>query len=237
MEYDFEWEKYGFEIIFKTTNQDFALEKIKQLNPDVICTDMRMPRISGIELIKAAKAMNEDVECIIVSGYEDFQKACEAIQYKVIRYCLKPLDREKTSEILLELKMLLDEKHACNSSPSIYTPEENAVYLPNIKFRNMQAYISSHFKDPLSLEELSEMFEINASFASRLFTQYYKIGYSQYLANLRLRKASELLKSTSISIDKISFLVGFNDSAYFSRLFKKHYLETPYNYRFHNHNK
>ena len=231
MESGFNWAKYGFEIVYKTTNQEVALEMIKELDPDVVCTDMRMPKIFGMELIKAARAMNAKAEFIIVSGYEDFNQACEAIRYNVFRYCLKPLDKKNTDSILIDLKAVLDAKNKQEEKIDDAAGKGQIDDVRNYKFKKMLLYIEEHYAETMSLEELAKRFEINASFASRLFSQNFDMGYSQYLTSLRLKKAAELLRTTRISIQKISYVVGFNDSAYFSRIFKKYYGETPYEYR------
>ena len=231
MESSFSWKKYGFEIIYKTTNPQTALEMIKELNPDVVCTDMRMPQISGIELIKAAKILKAKARFIIVSGYEDFEKACEAIQYNAFRYCLKPIDKQTTDGILEELKQVLDAENQVGKQQGEMKKKMPVEKIHNLKFRKMVIYINEHYKDSLSLDELAEKFEINASFASRLFSQYFSMGYSQYLNEVRLEKAEALLTETRISIEEISYVVGFKDAAYFSRVFKKYYGDTPYAYR------
>lgn len=231
MESGFAWKSYGFEIVYKTTNQEIALEMIKELDPDVVCTDMRMPQISGIELIKAAKAMNAKAEFIILSGYEDFDRACEAIQYHVFRYCLKPLDKKIADNVLMELKGFLDAKNRQEDTGEAGAQIQPLEEIRNPKFKKMLGFIEEHYAETMSLEELARDFEINPSFASRLFSQYFEMGYSQYLTTLRLRKAAELLKSTRISIQQVSYAVGYNDSAYFSRIFKKYYGDTPYEYR------
>ncbi len=231
MESGFDWAKYGFEIVYKTTNQEVALEMIKELEPDVVCTDMRMPKISGMELIKAAKAMNAKAEFIIVSGYEDFKQACEAIRYNVFRYCLKPLDKKNTDNILEDLKNVLDAKNRQEDKSYDSSKKAQIDDVRNHKFKKMLLYIEEHYAEMMSLEELAKRFDINASFASRLFSQNFEMGYSQYLTTLRLEKAAELLRTTRLPIQKISYAVGFNDSAYFSRIFKKNYGATPYEYR------
>lgn len=239
METGFDWGKYGFEIVYKTTNQEVALEMIKELNPDVVCTDMRMPQISGIELIKAARAMNAKAEFIIVSGYEDFKEACEAIRYNAFRYCLKPLDKSNTDSILQELKEVLDDKHrqkerqeeALRSVQQTGIQQTTTEDVRNYKFKKLLLYIEKHYAETMSLAELADKFEINASFASRLFSQYFGMGYSQYLTNLRLQKAAELLQTTRIPLQTVAYTVGFNDYAYFSRTFKRYYGESPYDYR------
>ena len=231
MESGFNWKKYGFEIVHKTTNPERALEMIKELNPDVVCTDMRMPNISGIELIRAAAILKMKAKFIIVSGYEDFDKACEAVQYHAFRYCLKPIDRQNADSILEELKLVLDEENTVRNHAEGTISEKSFDTIHNLKFRKMVTYINENYKDSLSLDELAEKFEINASFASRLFSQYFSMGYSQYLNEVRLKNAAELLQKTRISIEEVSYAVGFKDSAYFSRVFKKYYGDTPYAYR------
>lgn len=232
MESSFDWKKYGFEVIYKTTNPETALEMIKELNPDVVCTDMRMPYISGIDLVKAAKILDIKAKFVIISGYEDFKMACEAIQYNVFRYCLKPINRQNTESILGELKNVLDaenspENQSGEDGVSIQT--EKDIYNP--KFQKIVLYINEHYMEDMTLGELAEKFRINVSFASRLFSQRFGEGYSQYLNSIRLRKAAELLASTTVPIAEIAYAVGFKDPAYFDRVFKKKYGETPYVYR------
>ena len=166
MENGFNWKKYGFEIVQKTTNPKRALELIRELNPDVVCTDMRMPDISGIELVKAATILKVKARFIIVSGYEDFDKACEAVQYNVFRYCLKPIDKQAADSILEELKLVLDEENSCKRHPERAISKNSFETIHNLKFRKMVMYINENYKDSLSLDELAEKFEINASFAS-----------------------------------------------------------------------
>ena len=235
METGFQWKKNGFEVVFKTTNQQVALEMIAQLNPDVVCTDMRMPQISGIELMKAARIMNVKAKFIIVSGYRDFEAACEAVRYNAFWYCLKPIDIEKTDEILEKLRNVLDSEQ--NGTVSEHVKSEfvgedlDNFAIPNAKFRKMVKYINEHYREDLNLEDLAEMFDINASFASRLFSQHFNMGYTKYLSQLRMVRAQRLLRETDVSIEEISYAVGFKDQAYFCRVFKKYCGETPYAYR------
>lgn len=227
----FKWSQYGFEIVYKTTNQETALEMIKELDPDVVCTDMRMPKISGIDLIKAARAMNAKAKFIIVSGFEDFEKACEAIRYNAFRYCLKPIDREEADDVLRELKQILDQEHPEQSESQNTAKEEIPVSIQNQKFQKMVQYIDAHYKDSFNLEELAKKFDLNASFASRLFSQHFSMGFSQYVNKIRTAHAAELLVSTKISVEEIGLAVGYRDTAYFSKVFKKYYGEAPYAWR------
>ena len=106
-----DWEKYGFTICARCTSATQALEEIARQKPDVVCTDIRMPRLSGIELISQVRSQPEqDVEFIIISAYSDFEVARKAINYGAAGYILKPLEQSEVSATVLRLKERLDRK-------------------------------------------------------------------------------------------------------------------------------
>jgi two-component system response regulator YesN len=95
-----EWESLGLEIVGSAENGIEALQMCKSLKPDILITDIKMPIISGLELIEKVKAENRDTVFIIISGYDDFNYAQQAIKYGVNDYFLKPIELEKLTEKL-----------------------------------------------------------------------------------------------------------------------------------------
>ena len=95
-----EWESLGLEVVGSAENGIEAIQLCKSLKPDILITDIKMPIISGLELIEKVKAENEDIVCIIISGYDDFTYAQQAIKYGVNDYFLKPIELEKLTEKL-----------------------------------------------------------------------------------------------------------------------------------------
>ena len=93
-----------------------ALESGVPLEPDVIITDIRMPYVSGIELIKQAKMELPLVKSLIVSGYDSFDYAKEAIGLGVSGYLTKPIMFEEFKENLLKIKALLDSELNSNEN-------------------------------------------------------------------------------------------------------------------------
>lgn len=89
-----EWEKLGFEIVCSCENGQMAYEKFKENPVDLIITDINMPKMTGLEMIKKLRQEGADVKCIILSGYDDFSFAQTAIKYGVEEYILKPIDEE-----------------------------------------------------------------------------------------------------------------------------------------------
>lgn len=91
------------ENILECGNGEMALEILKQQKVDVMFTDIRMPRMDGIELVKAMQELPQRPLTVAVSGYDDFSYAVELMRMGVREYLLKPVDREKVREILEKL--------------------------------------------------------------------------------------------------------------------------------------
>lgn len=91
----------GIEVVGEAFNGEAALELIPKLNPDVVFTDVRMPIMDGIELIRNIREKYPNIISIIVSGYSDFEYAHEAIKMNVEEYLLKPVDPAALRDILL----------------------------------------------------------------------------------------------------------------------------------------
>lgn len=98
------WEKYGIEIMGTAWNGIEALGKIRDERPDIILTDIKMPVMNGIELIKETRKIYPDVEMIVLSGYGEYEFTSQAMREGVKYYILKPCDEEKVTEIIEKVK-------------------------------------------------------------------------------------------------------------------------------------
>ena len=95
-----EWEELGLEIVNKASNGQEAIDKFKENPVDIVVTDINMPQVTGLELLKELKKINSDVKFIILSGYDDFSYAKKAIELGVENYMLKPIDEEELEKTL-----------------------------------------------------------------------------------------------------------------------------------------
>ena len=93
-----DWEKEGYEFVGDASDGELALPVILKEKPDILITDIRMPFMDGLELSRMVKAELPDIKIVILSGYDDFEYAKQAIKIGVAEYLLKPV----SSAVLLE---------------------------------------------------------------------------------------------------------------------------------------
>ncbi|NQX59763.1 response regulator transcription factor [Paenibacillus qinlingensis] len=102
------WEKYGFTIVAKAKNGEQALQLMLEDTPDLIVTDIRMPKMDGLQLIQAVREeRNLQTPVIILTGFNEFDYARQAIRYQVRDYLLKPVDKEELIAALTRIRASL----------------------------------------------------------------------------------------------------------------------------------
>ena len=93
-----DWSRAGFEVIGDAENGKEALEKIDQIEPDVVLTDIRMPYMDGLSLAEAIRQRHPSIKIVIFSGFDEFEYAKKAIKLNVIEYILKPVNVEELKQ-------------------------------------------------------------------------------------------------------------------------------------------
>ena len=96
-------EKVQIKILGEAYNGQDALQMICDYQPDVAITDIRMPGLSGLDLIKVCKEKSPETSYVIISGFQEFSYAQEALKYGVIDYLLKPIKRLALNEALMKI--------------------------------------------------------------------------------------------------------------------------------------
>ena len=105
-----DWTAVGFAVVGDAENGEDALEKIENLEPDVVLTDIRMPYMDGLTLAERIRQKYPSMKIVIFSGYDDFEYAKQAIKLNVTEYILKPVNVEELTAILKRIKTNLDEE-------------------------------------------------------------------------------------------------------------------------------
>lgn len=133
------WSTYDVSLIGTAWNGVEGLQKIHELKPDIVLTDIKMPIMDGITLIKKTKEIYPNIEFIVLSGYGEYEYTSQAMGEGVKHYILKPCDEEKIVKILNKVKEEINDKRIQQRKEKEY---KSNVYrlLPRAKeqmFRNM----------------------------------------------------------------------------------------------------
>ena len=115
-----DWEALDMRVEAMAENGPDALQKIEEIRPDVLITDIRMPGLNGLELIKQAKQITPQLEIIIISGYAHFEYAQNAIALGVRNYILKPIKQDELCTTLQNVVKHLKEKREKDVSYGIW---------------------------------------------------------------------------------------------------------------------
>ena len=102
------WESCGFTVCGQACSARETLEKIRELQPELVFTDIRMPGVSGLDLIQQAGTEFPQVRFVVISGYSEFEYAKRAIEYGVLGFCVKPFDEEEIKILLGNIRRQLD---------------------------------------------------------------------------------------------------------------------------------
>lgn len=115
-----DWEDLGYEIVGEAANGDQAYQMILEHHPDLVLLDIRMPGMTGLDVIREAKSRGFDGKIIILSGYSDFSYAQEAIRYGVLSYLTKPIDEDELAELVTKIREQLDASAAARDTSDHY---------------------------------------------------------------------------------------------------------------------
>ncbi len=241
----------GWTVIAEAEDGYIAIEKAKQELPDIVITDVKMPGMDGIELAKRFKKLSSDIAVIIISGYAEFNLARNALQQGVEDYLLKPTKPEELIALLTKVQNKLEAdrdrkrqehdlfeeikrlKTLCKaeSAPDL---TDGGYDHKNIRKVVKMAidYIEQNYNDTLSLQNLAKAVYMNPSYFSSLFKQQTGYGFSDYLVQVRVEHAKQLLiDQPNLKSYEIANQIGYKDAKYFTQIFKKLTGYTPMEYR------
>ena len=99
-----DWSQFGMEVLGEAGDGEVALQYFDTYEPDIVITDIKMPFMTGIELLRKVKKRNPKTQVIIISSYDDFCYAQEAINYGAAAYLLKPIIASELQDVLARLE-------------------------------------------------------------------------------------------------------------------------------------
>ena len=219
----------GFEVIAGVQNGMACLKQIEETIPDLIITDIRMPLMDGLELLEHVSIDYPYIKKIVISGYDEFEYARQALRMGVVDYLLKPIKIEDLSKILNKVRIELE-----SEIKSLYKilPNPDSEYSPEKIIDLVETFIRENYQKDININMIAQKFNYNPSYLSKMFTKQVGENPSSYLIRLRINKAKQLLLiDKGLTVKQIGEIVGYTEPAYFSRIFKKYTGQSPSEFR------
>lgn len=216
------WADYGCGVVGTANNAADGIRLIRDLKPDIVFTDIRMPDQDGLTMLSGLISEFPNMQITVLTGYRDFTYAQKAISLGVTRFLLKP---SKMDEIHEALKAMTEKLSRLEPHAEVEAPqgEEEAETQASGSFIVKQAiaYMETHYDQKLTLQDVADHNFVSQWHLSKLINKHTGKSYYDLLNSIRIDKAKELLHDPSLKIGNIVEMVGFSDSAHFARVFKK----------------
>lgn len=213
-----------FDKIYEAENGQQTFDMILQYRPDIILLDVQMPLKSGIDVLKDASKAGIHPITVMLSGYDEFKYAQQAMRYGAREYLLKPV---RAADILECLNRLADENFG-REKPEYSMDSDNQS---NRFVREAKEYMQEHYAEEISLQQVADQIGISGAYLSTMFSQNMNCKFIDYLNQVRIERACVYLEQNMFKTYEIAYRVGFNDEKYFSRVFKKVKGISPKEYR------
>lgn len=218
----------GFEVIDRVQDGKAALEIVKEKVPDLLMTDIRMPLMDGLELLENVAVDYPYIKKIVISGYDEFEYAQQALRVGVVDYLLKPVKMGELAMALNKIRIELEEEYELLYDLSPDGGDDSVERVIEL----VEVYIRENFMEDINVNMIAQKFNYNVSYLSKVFTKYIGENPSSYLIRLRINKARQLLlNDQKLTVKEIGEIVGYPEPAYFSRIFKKYTGHSPSKFR------
>jgi len=208
-----DWASCGFELAAEAVNGKHALTLMEARRFDFILTDVSMPEMNGIDLLRTVKRDSPDTVFVMLSSYDDFRFVKDSMKIGAEDYLLKhDLEPEGMRRMLEQVKQVLDKQR-----------EDRRVQAEGRRkeIRQAIAYIQAHYAEDISTAELAQRLGFSANYMSNLFRSETGYRIKEFVNRERVAQARRLLKETNLKVYEVAERVGFQDSSYFCKVFKE----------------
>lgn len=227
-----DWNSMGCTVIGEAVNGKQGMDLIKELEPDLVITDVRMPYMDGVSMINALREDGCETHFILLSAHSDFSYVQGAIRAGAVDYLIKPLKDEELKKAIQRVFYPEEEgqKKESEEVPVQLQFHPNEV-IDNKYARQAVQYIKHHYGEDISISSVAEYLQISEGYLSRVFKKETTYTFTNYLSFYRIVMACAFLKDRRMKVYEVTEKVGYTDTAYFSTLFKKLMGVTPKEYQ------
>ena len=204
--------------IFASSNGRKASQICDEVKPDIALLDIEMPGMNGIELAKYIKEKYAECIIIFITAYDRFDYAIEAMHIKAFDYLLKPWKEERLCELI---NTAIENVRSMQKTDGIVHSQKDII----------KDYIDRNYKKDISAKDVAGILGYSDVYFSKVFKQLFDDNFINYLTKIRIDRAKLLLKDISFNIKEVGKSVGYADSNYFTKVFKRSIGMSPSEYR------
>lgn len=228
--------------IFLAENGREALRIYEEEHIQIAILDIEMPGINGIETAQKIREKDKDCCIIFLTAYDEFSYARKAITVRAMDYLLKPYDEQELMLVVEEAVRLASERPKDEINVNGDAPAEGAEDVSEetedggqIRLSKVAELISLYIQDnymyDISMQDLARTMNYSEAYFCKLFKQCFNKNFTAYVTEYRVEQAKKLLKEPTVNVKDIGKAVGYTDSNYFAKVFKRITGQSPTEYR------
>lgn len=234
-------ERFAGKVQVRTAeNGRQALDTAVLWAADIILMDIEMPGIHGIDAAKQIVAQRPECKIIFVTAYSLFTYAHEAVKLGACDYILKPVDADDVERAIhraINQTETQRQLEAMAPAAELLQDAENSDKAMLLMGKVKKYLQHNYMLYDISLDTVSDILNISPSYFSVMFKRAFDVNFMDYLTELRMNAAKELLTDPLRSTAEVASMVGYESANYFTRAFKKRVGMTPTDYRRTAHNR
>jgi two-component system, response regulator YesN len=228
------WNNGEFTILTAESGED-VLRISEERKIHILLSDIRMPEMTGLQLLKTMKEKGLSPVVIVISAYSEFEYAQEALKLGVVNYLLKPIGKKKLLEAVEDAVKIMEKQVRAGLIERVVDQKivdaSNKMDSTKDTIRKAISYIDEHLNEEFTLKDIAARVHLNPSYFSVLFKEQVNLNFSEYVTRRRIQRAKELVISTTLPINEIAEEVGYKTAKYFIKIFKEIEGMTPSAYR------
>jgi two-component system response regulator YesN len=218
-----DWNLAGYEVHIANSSM-FAVQLFREKRPEVVLTDIKMPFMDGLEMIEKMQEIDKNTRFIIMSAYGDFEYARTAIHLGVSEYLLKT---DITPETVFEKVASSVQKTNDQNRWQDMITFSNPIGLSPVIYNTVHYMQEHYYNSDLKIDDIANFSGFSISRLSVRFKQEMGQTLIDYLNEIRIDAAKQLLILGKYKVYEVAEMVGFKNSNYFSSIFKKRVHTSP----------
>ncbi len=230
-----DWLSMDCVIVAEAIDGEDGLKKIIEYKPDVVITDIKMPKLDGIEMVRQG-LQYVNFKSIIITSYTEFEYAKKAIELKAYEFLVKPIDENKIIEVIQGIHDQMDKSKKITfvlENLNNSSAKRDLSYYMDLD-KSESGYVAKalekikeKYTEKIGIESISEELGVSASYLSRKFKEITEHSFLDLLNAYRIQQAIKLLNTGRYRIYEISDLTGFSDYKHFCTVFKRYTSMSP----------